>query len=50
MILGYPELQRLRNTLKYLINKQYESDPEIAKLFFDGTLTNDNLATMLSEF
>ena len=35
---------------KNVFNKQYESDPEIAKLFFDGTLTNDNLATMLSEF
>ena len=50
LIVGYPELQKLRNTLKYLICKQYDSDPDTAKKFFDGTLTNDNLVTMLSGF
>ena len=48
-ILGYPELQRLRNTLKYLMGLQYKSTPDIAKQFFDGRLTNENLASMLSD-
>lgn len=46
-IADHPELNRFRNTLKYLINKQYDADPTIAKQFFDGTLSNADLATML---
>ena len=47
-ISGCPELQRLKNTLKYLVNMQYEADVAVAKQFFDGTLTSDNLSENLS--
>lgn len=46
-ISDFPELKRFRNTLKYLINKQYEADPIVAKHFFDGMLSNADLAMML---
>lgn len=42
-IAGYPELQRLRNTLKYLMLKQYDADPKTAQAYFDGTLGAENL-------
>lgn len=45
----YPELSRFRYTLKYLINKQYEADPTIAQQFFDGKLTNEDLAEILQQ-
>lgn len=47
-ISDYPELQRFKNTLKYLVNMQYEADVAVAKQFFDGTLTSDNLSENLS--
>lgn len=43
MISGYPELQCLRNTLKYLMHKQYDADPQVAQAYFDGTLGADDL-------
>jgi len=46
-IAGYPELERLRNTLKYLVQKQYQASPEIAKQFFTGALTNADLPSYL---
>ena len=47
MIHDYEELQRFRNTLKYLMNKQYDVDIDIAKSFFDGTFTNKDLRNYL---
>lgn len=47
MIRDYEELQRFRNTLKYLMNKQYDVDIDIAKSFFDGTFTNKDLRNYL---
>ena len=41
------ELTRFRNTLKYLMAKQYDAEPSVAKQFFDGKLTVANLAEML---
>jgi len=46
-IADYPELKRFRNTLKYLVHFQYDADPSIAQQFFDGKLTNDDLADIL---
>ena len=47
-IVGYPELQRLRNTLKYLMHKQYDADVNVARQFFDGTLTKDDLGSNMA--
>lgn len=47
MIKGYPEFQRFRNTLKYLMSMQYEAAPSIAKQFFDGTKGKDELGDFL---
>ena len=47
MIANYEELQRFRNTLKYLVAKKYGADIDIAKSFFDGTLTSEELASHL---
>lgn len=41
------ELTRFRNTLKYLMAKQYDARPSVAMQFFDGELTTANLAEML---
>lgn len=49
VIADHPELNRFRNTLKYLMNKQYNADPAIVKQFFDGRLTNVELADMLQK-
>ena len=46
-IKDYPELVAFRNTLKYLVNQKYDADPEIAKKFFDGRLTSDDLGQYL---
>ncbi len=48
LIDGYPELQRLRNTLKYLMYKQYDANQEEAKAYFDGTLTSADLAKLFN--
>ena len=42
-ITDYPELQRLKNTLKYLMLNQYDADVETMKGFFDGTFGTDEL-------
>ena len=47
LIEGCPELQRLRNTLKYLMHKQYNANPEVAKAFFNGSLTITDLKGFL---
>lgn len=47
-ISDYPELQRFKNTLKYLVNMQYEADAAVARQFFDGTLTSEDLSEKLS--
>lgn len=47
MILDNEELQRLRNTLKYLMKKQYDVDIDIAKSFFDGNLSKVDLPNYL---
>ena len=48
-IAGYPEMLRLRNTLRYLMHKQYEADVNVARQFFDGRLTNDDLSVYMKE-
>ncbi len=48
-IKGNPELSRFRNTLKYLMTALYNTDVEIAKQYFDGTLTEEDLATFLQK-
>ena len=47
MILDNEELQRFRNSLMYLMKKQYDVDIDIAKSFFDGTFTNKDLRNYL---
>ena len=47
MILDNEELQRFRNTLKYLMKKQYDADIDIAKSFFDGNLSKVDLPNYL---
>lgn len=47
-IKDYPELQRFRNTIKYLNEKQYEADVHTAKQFFNGMLKGCDLATYLA--
>lgn len=47
-IKGNRELQCFRNTLKYLMSKQYDSRPDIAKQFFEGTIGTEELRTVLS--
>lgn len=42
-IKDYPELVAFRNTIKYLIQQRYNADVEIAKLFFDGSLSSADL-------
>lgn len=42
-IIDYPELQRLRNTLKYLMLEQYDARKETVASFFDGTLGAEDL-------
>ena len=49
LIVNYPELQRLRNTLKYLMYKQYETDINVAKSFFNGTLTSEDLTRLYTD-
>ena len=48
LISDYPELQRLRNTLKYLLSKQYEVNPDIARGFFNGSLEINDLIEILA--
>jgi hypothetical protein len=48
-IMAYPELERFRNTLKYLMHEQYDADPAIAQQFFDGTLTKKDLIGYLMD-
>ncbi len=43
------ELQRFRNTLKYLVNKRYDADICDVKSFFDGVLTKNDLSTFLKK-
>lgn len=47
MIRDNEEMQRFRNTLKYLVNKQYDVDIEVVKSFFDGKLTKRDLPDFL---
>jgi len=46
LISGYPELQRFRCTLKYLMAKLYDAEPAVARKFFDGELTRDDLSVL----
>ena len=39
-VVKYPEMQRFRNTLKYLVSNKGSIDIEVAKRFFCGTLDN----------
>ena len=48
LIKDNPEMQRFRNTLKYLMTQQYNTDQEIAKQFFDGTIGSDELERIIS--
>ena len=41
------EFQRLRNTLKYLITKQYDIDVQVVRDFFDGALQSPDLVKYL---
>lgn len=41
------ELMRFRNTLRYLMTAMYEADPKVAKRYFDGTLTEDDLIAFI---
>ena len=49
-IKGYPELVRLRNTLRYLMQYQLDADVEVAKRFFNGELSKEDLIPMLTCF
>ena len=49
LIAGYPELQRLRNTLKYLMYMQYEADVKVAESYFAGKLTTADLTQLFSQ-
>lgn len=42
-----PELLRFRNTLKYLITNKNKVDIDVAKQFFDGRLSKNNLSDYL---
>lgn len=44
---GATELQRFRNTLKYLTSKEYNTDVSIVKKFFDGELSSSELVNYL---
>lgn len=44
---GAAELQRFRNTLKYLTSKEYDTDVSIVKKFFDGELSSSELVNYL---
>lgn len=46
-ISGFEELQRFRNTLKYLTAKQYLADVSVVKKFFDGELKSNDLCRYL---
>jgi len=46
-IKDHQELVAFRNTLKYLINQKYNTDPEIAKKFFDGRMKSKDLTQFL---
>ena len=47
-IKDYPELMRFRNTLKYLILKQYDADTKTVRSFFEGTLDVGDLSRFYS--
>lgn len=46
-VVKYPEMQRFRNTLKYLVSNKGNIDIEVAKGFFCGTLDNSCLQQYL---
>ena len=48
-IKGDSEFGRLRNTLKYLLLKQYDAETDVVKSFFDGSLGAEDLSGMLTE-
>lgn len=48
-IKGDSEFGRLRNTLKYLLLKQYDAETDVVKSFFDGSLGAEDLNGMLTE-
>jgi len=48
-IKGDSEFGRLRNTLKYLLLKQYDAKTDVVKSFFDGSLGAEDLSGMLTE-
>ena len=49
LIKDNPELKCFRNTLKYLMTALYETDVEVVKQYFNGTLTEADLATFLKQ-
>ena len=46
-IAKYPEMQRFRNTLKYMISNKQHIDINVAKRFFNGTLDSASLPQYL---
>lgn len=46
----YPEIQRFKNTLKYLIKMQYSADVKIATKFFNGELNREDLIVYLQDY
>ncbi|MCR5456019.1 MAG: hypothetical protein K6F33_13625 [Bacteroidales bacterium] len=46
----YPEIQRFKNTLRYLTKKQYSADVEIAKKFFNGDFDKNKLIDILHDY
>lgn len=42
-ISDHPEIQRFRNTLRYLMLKQYRADASVVRGFFDGRLGSQDL-------
>ena len=48
-ISDYPELQRFRNVLRYLMYKQYGADTNVVKSFFDGRLGSQDLQSFLDD-
>ena len=48
-IKSYPELQRFRNTIKYLLHCQINADLKLVKSFFNGELSNMDLVDLLNK-
>lgn len=48
LISDNPEMQQLRNTLKYLVHFQYRANADVLKYFWDGVYTSSELEKCLN--